>query len=122
MGDGQDRTLPRKTPAPQVKAPKKRAAWLTTQKVQQAATVVGVGLNLLEGSRKTRSYAKAIRTVTDGLGLVAAANSKDLTEKLRATRSQIKELEASPRTKETAKQVKELRTQLDTYLDLFLEQ
>jgi hypothetical protein len=112
-------------PAPSRKQkgkPAKKASLFTPQNLRMAAGVLQAGLSLLEGNRKTRPYAQALRVATS-IGVAGAGDSSEkIIERLAAARLQMKALEAQgPLTKEQLKQLKHYQEQVNALLDLFLE-
>ena len=120
MGTG---TEPSPGTTPGKKARKKGSSksvtdWLSPKRVQQALPLLQLGLGLLEGNKAARPYVHTLRTALNLGDVVASGTEAQMLAKMRETRIAIKELKKSkPLDKEKLKQ---LRAQLDQYIDLAL--
>jgi hypothetical protein len=98
---------------------------VTIRNVQMAVPFVDAGLALLEQVKKVKPYAKAARVLTSaGVAVAAASNNEQphtaIIEKIRVVRGQVIAYEAAPEVGRD--KLVGLRAQLDTLIDLLLEQ
>lgn len=101
------------------KAKKPSKPFFTAGHVKAALPFVDAGLELLTNVAKVKPYARALRVVTAAGSSLMPDDSRQILDKIRAIRTQIVELEKAA--KQNARPLRQLRAQMDAYIDLLIQ-